>query len=181
VVYRKENLCLLTIIEASTLRVKRKGKSVTVDSHRGSFLRRQPRMSLVHTPYHIGMFTGTCIQILRRCKLLLTFACCACLQFVLVLLPLVTLHVFSKVCVYHLGSEFQDAGGKSREHSGSPTLQHSHSDLSPHHSLDSASMSPVFANYLQQQQVQIQRQNQRLRAHLHCLVFDTSDMTCAVH
>ncbi|DBA77690.1 TPA: hypothetical protein ACH3X2_008392 [Trebouxia sp. C0005] len=51
------------------------------------------------------------------------------------------------------GSEFQDAGRKSMEHSRSPTLQHSHSDLSPHHSLDSASMSPVFANYLQQQQV----------------------------
>lgn len=50
-------------------------------------------------------------------------------------------------------------GSESREGQGLPTrdspsshrLQHSHSDLSPHHSLASASMSPVFEQYLQQQ------------------------------
>lgn len=121
---------------------------------------------------------GTCIQVLLRCELLLTLldvhACCVCLFFCLS-----SFCMCAAKCVYHLGSEFQDAGGRSMEHSGSPTLQHSHSDLSPHHSLDSASMSPVFANYLQQQQVQIQRQLSR--AHLHCPVLVTSDMTSVLH
>lgn len=50
------------------------------------------------------------------------------------------------------GSEFQDAVGIDREQAGSRRLQHSHSDMSPHHSLDSASMSPVYNSYLQHQQ-----------------------------
>ena len=51
------------------------------------------------------------------------------------------------------GSDYQDALGRDRERSGSPTLQHSHSDISTHHSLDSASMSPVYDSYLQLHQV----------------------------
>jgi hypothetical protein len=138
-------------------------------------------ITCIYVQYHIGMFMGTCIQVLCRCELLLTWlvvhACCVCLFFCVSSFCMCSA---TCVCVYHLGSEFQDGGGRSREHSGSPTLQHSHSDMSPHHSLDSASMSPVFANYLQQQQVQIQRQKWRLRA-LRCLVFVTSDMTFEMH
>lgn len=49
------------------------------------------------------------------------------------------------------GSDYRDGYNMPRR--DSPTshrLQHSHSDMSPHHSMDSASMSPLFHHQLQQ-------------------------------
>ena len=42
-------------------------------------------ITCIYVQYHIGMFMGTCIQVLCRCELLLTWlvvhACCVCLFF----------------------------------------------------------------------------------------------------